>query len=47
MDVYFTKHFTKGVRLFLGTIHLQSCKIVWDSIRKLAYDIPKINFSTF
>jgi len=26
---------------------LQSCKIVWDSIRKLAYDIPKINFSTF
>ena len=47
MDVYFTKRPTKGARLFLGTIHLQSCKIVWDSIRKLAYDIPKINFSTF
>jgi len=30
-----------------GTIHLQSCKIVWDSVRKLAYDIPKRNFSTF
>jgi len=30
--------------LFLGTIHLQSCKIVWDSVRKLAYDIPKRNF---
>ena len=33
--------YTKGARLFLGTIHLQSCKIVWDSVRKLAYDIPK------
>ena len=41
------KHPTKGARLFLGTIHLQSCKIVRDSVRKLAYDIPKRNFSTF
>jgi len=32
---------------FLGTIHLQNRKIVWDSVRKLAYDIPKIGFSTF
>ena len=32
---------------FKGTIHLQSCKIVWGSVRKLAYDIPKRNFSTF
>jgi len=37
----------KGRKAFLGTIHLQSCKIVWDSVRKLAYDIPKRNFSTF
>jgi len=41
------KHPTKGARLFLSTIHLQSCKIVWNSVRKLAYDIPKRNFSTF
>jgi len=47
MDVLFTKHPTKDARLFLITIHLQSCKIVWDIIRKLAYDIPKRNFSTF
>ena len=38
---------TKGARFFLGTIHLQSCKIVWDSVRKLAYNIPKRNFSIF
>ena len=43
----FAKHPTKRARLFLSTINLQSCTIVWDSIRKLAYDIPKINFSTF
>jgi len=30
-----------------NTIHLQSCKIVWDSVLKLAYDIPKRNISTF
>ena len=41
------EHPTKGARLFLSTIHLQSCKIVWDSVRKLAYNIPKRNFSTF
>jgi len=29
------------------SIHLQSCKIVWDSVRKSAYDIHKRNFSTF
>ena len=33
--------YTKGTRLFLGTINLQSCKIVWDSVRELAYNIPK------
>jgi len=43
----FTKRPTKDVRLFLGTIHLQTCKIFLDSVRKLAYDIPKRNFSTF
>jgi len=37
----------EGHKVFLGTIYLQSCKIVWDSVRKLAYDIPKRNFSTF
>ena len=31
----------------LGTIHLQSCKIVRDSVRKLAYDIPKKNLALF
>jgi len=41
------KHLAKGARLFLGTIHLQTYKIVRDSVRKLAYDIPKRNFSTF
>jgi len=38
---------TKGARLFLGTIHLQSCKIARDSVHKLAYDVPKRNLSTF
>ena len=37
----------EGRKAFLGMIHLQSCKIVWDSVRKLAYDIPKRNVSTF
>ena len=43
----YEKHPTKGARLSLGTIHLQSCKIVRDSVRKLAYDISERNFSTF
>jgi len=34
-------------KLFIGKIHVHSCKIVRDSVRKLAYDIPNINFSTF
>jgi len=38
---------TKGARLFLGTIHLQSCKIVRDTVHKLAYHVPKRNLSTF
>ena len=33
--------------LFFGTIHLQSCKIDRDNVRKLAYDIPERKFSTF
>jgi len=33
--------------VFIGMIHVQNRKIVWDSVRKLAYDIPKTNFSTF
>ena len=37
----------KNARLFLGTIHSQNCKFVWDTIRKFAYDIPKRYFSTF
>jgi len=28
-------------------IRMQNCKIVRDSVRKLAYDIPEINFSEF
>jgi len=38
---------TKGARLFLGTIHLQSCKIVRDSVHKLAYHVPKKEFEHF
>jgi len=34
-------------RLFIGTIHVQNRNIVGDSVRKLAYDIPQRNFSTF
>jgi len=30
---------------FLGMIHLQNCKIVWDSVGKLAYDISNRNLS--
>ena len=32
--------------LFLGTIHSQSRRIVRDIVRKLAYDVPKINLNT-
>jgi len=46
IDVSFTKHLTKNARLFSGTIHLQNRKIVWDSVRTLAYDIPRRNLST-
>jgi len=45
IDVSSTKHLTKEARLFLGTIHLQNRKIVRDSVRTLAYDIPKRNLS--
>ena len=38
--------YTKGARLFLGTIRLQKRKIVSDSVRKLAYDIPERKLST-
>ena len=34
-------------KLFIGTIHVQNRNIVGDSVRKLAYDIPERNFSTF
>ena len=47
MDVSFTKHLTKNARIFLSMIHLQNHKIVGDSVRILAYDIPKRNLSTF
>jgi len=35
----------KNAELYLGMIQLQNCKIIWDSVRKLAYDIPKRNLS--
>jgi len=51
------KTFYEGRKAFLryeydslantNTIHLQSCKMAWDSVRKLRYGIPKRNFSTF
>jgi len=37
-----TKHLTKDAGLFL-----QNSNIVRDSVRKLIYDIPERNFSTF
>jgi len=40
------KHLTKGARHFLDTVHLQNHKIVRDSGRKLACDIPRKNFRT-
>ena len=37
---------TKDAGLFSSTIHLQNRKIVSDSVRTSAYDIPKRNLST-
>ena len=34
-------------KLFIGKIHVQNRDIVGDSVRKLGYDIPERNFSTF
>ena len=34
-------------KLFIGKVHVQNRNIVGDSVRKLAYDIPEKNFSTF
>jgi len=39
--------FAMNGKLFMGTIHVQNRNIVGDSVRKLAYDIPDGNFSTF
>jgi len=43
----FTKHLTMNGKLFIGKIRVQNRNIVGDSVRKLAYDIPERNFSTF
>jgi len=40
-------HLTMNGKLFIGEIHVQNRNIVVDSVRKLAYDIPERNFSTF
>ena len=34
-------------KVFIGKIHVQNRNIVGDSVRKLAYNIPERNFSTF
>jgi len=34
-------------KLFIDKIHLQNRNVVGDNVRKLAYDIPEKNFSTF
>ena len=34
-------------KLFIGKIRVQNRNIVGDTVRKLAYDIPERNFSTF
>ena len=31
----------------MDKIHVQNRNIIGDSVRKLAYDIPERNFSTF
>jgi len=43
----FTKHLTMNGKPFTGKIHVQCRNIVGDSVRKLAYDIPDRNFSSF
>jgi len=41
--------YNENGKLFIGKIHMQNRNrpIVGDSVRKLAYDIPERNFSTF
>ena len=34
-------------KLFIGKIHVKNGNIVGYSVRKLAYDIPERNFTTF
>ena len=41
------RHLTMNGKLFVGKTHVQNRNIVGDSVRKLAYDIPEKNFSTF
>ena len=38
---------TVNGKLFMGKIRVQNRNVVGDSVRKLAYDIPERNFSTF
>ena len=45
-DIQFTKHVEKNARFFLGVIRLQYRKMLEDSVRELAYDIPKRNLGT-
>jgi len=42
-----TPMLTMNGQLFVGKIHVQNRNIVGNSVRKLAYDIPEIHFSTF
>ena len=42
-----SKHVTMNGKLFIGKIHVQNRNIVGYCVRKLAYDIPERNFSTF
>ena len=34
-------------KVFIGKIRVQNSNIVGDSVRKLGYNIPERNFSTF
>jgi len=43
--LFYQTHY-EGHEAFLSTIHLQYRNIVGDSVRKLAYDIPKRNHSS-
>ena len=45
--IYKTSYTEWKTTFQMGTIHVQNRNIVWDSVRKLAYDIPMRNSARF